>query len=146
GRVTFQNVPKGVYTLKVNEKSGSRLTINPEIGVERNINMNLGLIKSIRVAGRLEEVRQPYDILETNVAGIMVYAKSEEGLIQSAVVNQDHQFEFFLKDGKYDIYIENDKYSFINPKQTIEVRTTEPADSLLFEYKKKDTTIKVRKF
>lgn len=39
--------------------------------------------------GELSEVRQPYDELNTDVTGVLVYARNEEGLIQTAVVNQN---------------------------------------------------------
>ena len=146
GKVTFQNVPQGVYTLKVNESTGSRLRMDPMIVVERNIKMNVGLVKNIRVAGRLSEVKQAYDSKETTVTGILVYAKSEEGEVHTAVVNQNNEFEFYLKDGKYEIYIKNDKFNFLQPTQTIEAKSAEEAEELLFEYKKKDTEIKVRRF
>ncbi|WP_240484971.1 hypothetical protein [Arenibacter latericius] len=146
GKVTFLNVPQGTYKLEVNQSVGSRLRMDPMILVDRNVKMNVGLVKNIRVTGKLTEIRQAYDFKETTVTGIVVYAKSEEGVVHTAVVNQNDEFEFFLKDGQYDIYIKNDKYNFINPKQTIVIGNTENVESLLFEYKKKDTEIKVKRF
>ena len=146
GKVVFQNVPEGIYTLKVNESAGARLMMDPVIMVDKNINRKVGLVKNIRVSGKLTEIKQAYDVLETDVTGIVVYAKSEDGAIYTAVVNQKNEFEFFLKDGKYDLYIENDKYSYIQPNQTIQVTKEGYSETVVFEYKKKDTTIKVKKF
>ncbi|WP_312305969.1 hypothetical protein [Chryseobacterium sp.] len=146
GKVVFQNVPEGTYTLKMNESAGARLMMDPAIMVHANINRKVGLVKNIRVSGKLTEIRQAYDVLETDVTGIVVYAKSEDGSIYTAVVNQKNEFEFFLKDGKYKIYIENDKYSYTQPTQTIQVTKEGYSKTLVFEYKKKDTTIKVKKF
>lgn len=146
GKVVFQNVPDGIYTLKVNESAGARLMMDPVILVNKNINRKVGLVKNIKVSGKLIEIKQAYDVLETDVTGIVVYAKSEEGAIYSAVVNQKNEFEFFLKEGKYDFYIENDKYSYTQPHQTIQVTKEGYSGTVVFEYKKKDTTIKVKKF
>ncbi|KAA0128468.1 hypothetical protein FY557_08905 [Chryseobacterium sp. SN22] len=146
GKVVFQNVPEGIYTLKVNESAGARLMMDPAIMVNNNINRKVGLVKNIRVSGKLSEIKQAYDDVETDVTGIVVYAKSEDGKIYTAVVNQKNEFEFFLKDGKYDLYIENDKYSYIQPIQTIQVTKDGYSGTVVFEYKKKDTTIKVKKF
>lgn len=146
GKVVFQNVPEGTYTLKMNESAGARLMMDPVIMVHANINRKVGLVKNIRVSGKLTEIRQAYDVLETDVTGIVVYAKSEEGMIYTAVVNQKNEFEFFLKDGKYTLYIENDKYSYTQPSQTIQVTKEGYSKTVVFEYKKKDTTIKVKKF
>lgn len=146
GKVVFQNVPEGIYTLKVNESAGARLMMDPVIMVNSNINRKVGLVKNIRVSGKLKEIRQAYDDLETDVTGIVVYARSEDGTIYTSVVNQRNEFEFFLKDGKYDLYIENDKYSYTQPTQTIQVTKEGYSETVVFEYKKKDTTIKVKKF
>ena len=146
GKVVFQNVPDGIYTLKVNESAGARLMTDPVITVYKNINRKVGLVKNIKVSGKLKEIKHAYDILETEVTGIVVYAKSEDGTVYTAVVNQNNEFEFFLKDGTYTLYIENDKYSYTQPNQTIQVTKEGYADIVIFEYKKKDTTIKVKKF
>ena len=146
GKVIFQNVPEGIYTLKVNESAGTRLMIDPVMMVNSNINRKVGLVKNIRVSGKLTEIKQAYDVLETDVTGIIVYAKDKDGVIYTAVVNQKNEFEFFLKDGKYDLYIENDRYSYTKPIQTIQVTKDGYSETVIFEYKKKDTTIKVKKF
>lgn len=146
GKVVFQNVPDGIYTMKVNESAGARLMTDPVIMVYKNINRKVGLVKNIKVSGKLKEIKQAYDVLETEVTGIVVYAKSEDGTVYTAVVNQNNEFEFFLKDGTYTLYIENDKYSYIQPNQTIRVTKEGYPDTVVFEYKKKDTTIKVKKF
>ncbi|MCD1116551.1 hypothetical protein [Chryseobacterium turcicum] len=146
GKVVFQNVPEGIYTLKVNESASARLMMDPVIMVNKNINRKVGLVKNIKVSGKLKEIKQTYDVLETDVTGIVVYAKSEDGVIYTAVVNQKNEFEFFLKDGKYNLYIENDKYSYTQPNQTIQVTKEGYSGTVVFEYKKKDTTIKVKKF
>jgi len=146
GKVVFQNVPDGIYTMKVNESAGARLMTDPVIMVYKNINRKVGLVKNIKVSGKLKEIKQAYDVLETEVTGIVVYAKSEDGTVYTAVVNQNNEFEFFLKDGTYSLYIENDKYSYIQPNQTIRVTKEGYPDTVVFEYKKKDTTIKVKKF
>ena len=146
GKVVFQNVPTGIYKFKMNESAAARLMMDPVIHVTQNINRKVGLVKNIRVSGKLTEIKQAYDVLGTDVTGIVVYAKSEEGLVYTAVVNQKNEFEFFLKDGKYDLYIENDLYLYTHPIQTIEVTKEDYSDLVVFEYKKKDTIIKVKKF
>ncbi|MBY5957977.1 hypothetical protein KUV50_07545 [Membranicola marinus] len=146
GKVTFQNVPKGAYTLKVNERTGARMMMDPMIVVHKNRTIKVGLVKNVRVAGKLSEVKQQYDEKNTDVSGLMVYAKDEQGNIQTAVVNRKHEFEFFLTDGFYDIYIKSDKYHFDTPLQTIKVKKGTQPEFMVFEYKKKDTTIKVKKF
>lgn len=146
GKVTFQNVPTGNYKLQVNESAGARLKMDPMIGVDRNKKIKVGLVNNIKVTGKLVEIRQQYDLLETTASGIKVYAKSEEGVIYTTVINQENEFEFFLENGQYDIYIQNDQYKYTNTNQTINVNNKTKPESLIFNYKKKDTVIKIKKF
>lgn len=146
GKVIFQNVPEGIYQLRVNESLGGQFLMNDLINVNKNINRQIGLVKKIRVHGILKEVRQAYDAVDSYVTGIVVYAKSADGTIYTAIVNQKNEFEFFLKEGKYEIYIENDKYSYVRPAQSVQVSNEYDPEMLIFEYKKKDTNIKVKKF
>ncbi len=146
GRVNFQNVPSGSYNLKVNESAGLRLMIDPMIVVDRNLKLEVGLVKNKRITGRLVEIKQEYDVLDTDVRGIIVYARNQAGEVQSTVVNQNNEFEFFLKDEVYDIYIQNNKYNYSEALKRIDVKSATENDILIFEYSKKDTTIKVKKF
>ena len=145
GKVTFQNVPKGSYTVTIQERTGSHKTMEPLL-VNQNIKMELGISENVRVSGKLSEVRQPYDDLDTDVRGVVVYARTDDGEVLKTMVNRDYEFEFYLQYGTYEIYIENDQFSFINPVQTIILDEDVDPEFLVFEYKKKNTTIKVKTF
>ncbi|RQP13392.1 MAG: hypothetical protein EAS48_03910 [Chryseobacterium sp.] len=146
GRVTFENVPEGNYRLRLHQTASSRLMTDPEIAVYKNISKQLGLVKSTKVTGKLVEIRQAYDKVETSATGIAVYAKDETGEVFTTVVDQDNEFEFFLKDGIYEVFINNDRYTFVKPSQTVKVESGTDTLDLLFEYKKKGVEIKVKKF
>src|SRR5690606_2608611 len=145
GRVTFQNVPKGTYTIQVQGKGGSTGHRAP-IVVDRNTQMEVGLVETIRVTGRLSEVRQKYDRRDTDVRGTVVYARSGDGEVHRTVVNYENYFEFFLKHGEYEIYIDSEQYNFLNPVQTVVLDDHKDRETLVFEYQKKDTSIKVKTF
>lgn len=146
GKVTFQNVPAGSYKLEVNGSAALRLMMDPMLLVDRNVKLEVGLIKNKRITGKLVEIKQAYDVLDTDVRGVIVYARNEAGEVQSTVVNQNNEFEFFLKNEVYDIYIQNDKYNYSEPLKRIDVKNSVENEVIIFEYSKKDTTIKVKKF
>ena len=146
GRVRFKNVPNGSYTLRVNESRGVRLMIDPVISVQKNVNLQIGLGRNNLVKGKLAEIKQLYDELESDVTGILIYAEDKTGEKWYTAVNQDNEFEFFLKNGMYRIYIENSTYDFVNSSKVIELANKDYSHTLLFEYKKKDRQIKVKKF
>ena len=146
GKVRFSNVPKGSYTLKINETAGLRMVTDPNIIVDSNRTLKIALVKKNKVIGKLVEIKQPYDKLNTTVRGVIVYAKDREGNVISTVVDQNDTFELFLGNGAYDIYIENNKYEYINASQKVILENEIHPKPLTFEYKKKDTEIKVKKF
>ena len=146
GKVRFKNVPKGSYRLRVNESAGLRLMNDPIILVSKSINFQLGLGKNNKVKGKLIEIKQEYDGLNSDVRGIVVYAEDEAGHKTYTAVNQDEEFEFFLKNGSYRIFIENQRYEYLKPSQIIQLDNADYSETLIFEYVKKDRQIKVKKF
>ena len=146
GKLSFKNVPKGSYRLRVNESIGVRLMQDPTILVVKNMNLKIGLGKNNKVKGKLAEVKQAYDDLETDVSGIVVYAEDEQGQKIYTAVDQNNEFEFFLKNGTYRIFIENNKYEYVKPSQIIQLDNADYSETLLFNYMKKDRQVKVKKF
>ena len=146
GKVSFKNVPKGSYKLRVNESMGVRLMQDPTILVGKSMNLKIGLGKNNKVIGKLVEDKQTYDDLESDVRGIVVYAEDEKGLKTYTAVDQNNEFEFYLKNGTYRIFIENNRYEYVHPSQTIKLDNADYSETLLFNYRKKDRQIKVKKF
>lgn len=146
GRVSFKNVPKGSYRLRVNESRGLRLLEDPIILVSKSLNLQIGLGKNNKVKGKLIEIKQDYDGLDSDVRGIVIYAEDEDGNKTYTAVNQNEEFEFFLKNGSYRIFVENQRYEYLKPSQMIQLDNADYSETLIFEYVKKDREIKVKKF
>lgn len=146
GKVSFRNVPKGNYKIYVSGKTGLRLLSDANILVNRNINAPIALGKSNKVKGKLVEIKHAYDFQEADVRGIVIYAEDEHGNRTYTAVDPQNKFEFFLKNGTYRIYIENQKYEYLEPSKTIELNNADHSEILIFEYRKKDRQIKVKKF
>ena len=146
GKVSFRNVPKGDYKLRVNETSGLRLIDDTTILVDRNHSLKIALGKNNKVIGRLVEIKQNYDLQASDIRGIVIYAEDEYGAKTYTAVDQNDEFEFFLKNGTYRIYVENQNYEYLEPSQTIQLNNADYSETLIFEYRKKDRQIKVKKF
>lgn len=146
GRVTFKNVPKGSYRLRVNESKGVRLMRDPMLLVAKSVNLKIGLGKNNVVRGKLIEIKQTYDNLASDVRGIVIYAEDEQGVVTYTAIDQNDEFEFFLKNGKYRIFIENNKYEYLKPSQIVQLNNADHPEVLIFNYRKKDREIKVKKF
>ncbi len=146
GKVSFRNVPKGTYKLRVNESTGLRLMDDTPILVEKNQNSKIALGKNNKVKGKLVELRQTYDLQSSDIRGIVVYAEDENGIKTYTAVDPNDEFEFFLKNGTYRIFIENQNFEYLEPSQTIKLNNADYSEILIFEYRKKDRQIKVKKF
>ncbi len=145
GRVSFLNVPTGSYTLKITDANGAPQT-EFVLEVTSNIRRKLGIIQKVRVTGRMEEIKQSYDTVETSAVGTNVYARDTAGTTYTTVVDQQDRFEFLLPPGTYEVYIQSDQYNYEESQQSVVVRTGTAHPELLFRYRKKDTEVKVRKF
>lgn len=146
GKVSFRNVPEGSYKLRVNESTGLRLMDDSSILVSRNYNSQIALGKNNKVKGKLIEIKQTYDLQGSDIRGIVIYAEDEDGEKTYTAVDPNDEFEFFLKNGSYRIFIENERYEYVKPSQTIELNNADYLETLIFEYMKKDRQIKVKKF
>lgn len=144
GRATFHNVPKGVYTLKIGQ---STLSVEDEkqVVIDGNETLRMGVARYYRIRGSLREIQQAYDLQATNVTGIVVYAKDSLGNVISTVTDQNHEFEFFVKNGSYIIFIENNTFDFPERAQKV-VANGSNIPEILFEYRKKNKDIKIKRF
>jgi hypothetical protein len=146
GEVNYRNVMPGTYRLSVNGQEGLQLRGIDSVLVNRNRTILLPMIQNIHISGELKEIRQQYDTKETDIVGINIYAKNEKGEKFNTFVNPQGGFDLYLIEGNYTIYIENTRYEFLNPSQNIQAVKGETNNKLIFEFKKKDTEIKVKKF
>ncbi|HUH18722.1 hypothetical protein [Albibacterium sp.] len=146
GEVNYQNVMPGTYRLSINNQEGLQLKGVDSVLVNRNRTLLLPMIQNIRISGELKEIRQQYDTKEADITGINVYAKNEKGEIFNTFVNPQGGFDFYLIEGNYTVYFENTRYEFLNPSQSAQAIKGETSKKLIFEFKKKGTEIKVKKF
>ena len=116
------------------------------ISVDKNINSQIALGKNNKVNGKLLEIKQTYDVQESDIQGILIYAEDKDGNKTYTAVDQKDEFEFFLKNGSYRIYVENQNYEFLTPSQIIMLENSDYPETLIFEFRKKDRQIKVKKF
>ena len=146
GKVSFRNVPKGNYKVYVSGQTELRMLSEASIVVNRNINSQIPLGKSNKVKGKLVEIRQAYDDQEADVRGVMIYAEDESGEKTYTAVGPNDEFELFLKNGTYRIYIENQRYKYLEPSKTIQLNNEDHPEILIFKFEKKNRQIKVKQF
>jgi len=146
GKVKYLNVPPGSYPLAIASKEAWRLAKGAKVDVKRNVKLDVALIKVKPVEGRLIEKRQQYDRYESDIQGIRVYARNTAGLVESTLTDAEGNFRFYLAPDEYTVYVKNNRYDFTRPSQQIAVRADHSPVQLTFEFRKKETVIKVKRF
>lgn len=146
GEVIFYNVPKGEYNLSLYSAEGLRMNRHPIIKVEKNLRLEVPMVRKIKLRGRLEERKKSYDRQETNPRGIIVYAKDQQGREFQTLVNQNNKFEFSLDAGIYEVYIKSEQFHFLEASQIVDLNKRDEDTLLIFEYEKKNLDIKVKQF
>lgn len=148
GIVKYSNLEDGSYAVSI-YKSNLRLPVllNDSISVTHNQTFKIPVIKTNPVTGKLKEIKERYDAETADIMGIAIYAQNTETRkTVTAVTDVEGNFAFQLPQGQYRIYIENDRYEIVNNTQQITVQNGQAIQPVIFEFKKKDIIIKVKKF
>lgn len=148
GIVKYSNLEDGSYAVSI-YKNNLRLPVlqNDSIVVTHNKTFKIPVIKTNPVAGKLKEIKERYDAETADIMGITIYAQNTETKkLETAVTDAEGSFAFQLPQGQYRIYIENDRYEIVNNAQQITVQNGQVTQPVVFEFKKKDIIIKVKKF
>ncbi len=147
GVVKYSNLADGSYAVSI-YKNNLRLPLQYDsITVSHNKTYKIPVIKTNAVTGKLKEIKERYDAETADIMGIAIYAKNlETQKLVTAVTDVEGSFAFQLPQGQYRIYIENDRYEIVNNTQQITVQNGQAIQPVIFEFKKKDIIIKVKKF
>lgn len=148
GQVKYMNLKEGDYTLSVSKNN----QIIPLLGVDKlsihkNLKLNLPIVKTISIQGKMVEVKDRYDNQVADFVGINIYAQNlDNGKVTVSVTEIDGSFNFQLVEGKYKFYIQNDRYEILNNQQEILIKNNESPEEILFKFKNKELKIRKKKF
>lgn len=148
GMATFANLPNKEYSLTV-KKNGQELSLlsSKKVSVAKNKRYNLAVVKENTVSGRMVETKKKYDLEQTDVSGINIYAQNTStNEIRTTITDWSGGFIFRLPAGSYRIYIQNNRYEIANNSQVVSVKDNAPVKEIIFDYVNKEVEIRVKKF
>lgn len=148
GFVKFANLPKQEYNIVV-KKNGQTLSLlsNNKVLISKNKKYELPVVKVNTVTGKMIETKKKYDVEQTDVSGISIYAENlSTKEITTTVTDWGGGFMLHLREGNYRIYILNNRYEIANNAQNITVKNNVPTKEVNFNYINTEVEIRVKKF
>lgn len=148
GVVKYANLKDGDYTISVT-KNNQRIPLMgmEKLTINKNVKLEIPVVKTITLLGVLSEKKDKYDVQVADYTGINVYAQDlASGKIFVAITEADGSFNFQLVEGKYKVYIQNDRYEILNNHQEIDLKNTGVLPKLIFYFKSKELKIRKRQF
>lgn len=148
GFVKFANLPRKEYIITA-KKNGQALHLlsDNKITISGNKKYELPVVKVNKISGKMVEIKKKYNVEQTDISGINIYAENlSTNQITSTVTDWSGAFILNLREGKYRIYIQNNRYEIVNNSQVIIVKNIEPTKEIIFNYINKEVKIRVKKF
>lgn len=147
GRIVLYNLEKGEKTVQVKEGKGWNLPVPLDVSLQRNTSINVPLVKSGKLSGRLVPVAQKYITREPALEGIRVIATDALHRTFLSVTNENGEFYFSLPAGRYIIHVETagQQFSVTDPRK--EVMVNELNNSILtFQWLDERRKTEVKRF
>ncbi len=122
--------------------------LNPvEITLKRNSRMEIGLVKTAVLTGKLEFVAERYAGNAPPPSGLKVKAVASNGVEQSTLTNEQGEFVFYLPEGSYAVSVETRGLHFkmVLEKQTVKLTPGEKKD-IVFKYVYDERKVEVSQF
>jgi len=147
GLVKFLGLKDKLYTVTIVNSKNWTVTEGTKVFLNKNISLEIPLIKMERLSGKLSYVSDKYSEGVPSSSGLRVKAIAVNGKIYSTLTNDEGTFSFYLPENRYSVYIETDglPYAMINTKETVEVKRDQVV-SLEFKYKYEGRKIDVVRF
>jgi hypothetical protein len=109
--------------------------------------LDIPVVKTITLQGKLVEIKEKYDVQQADFMGINIYAQNVETKKVTVVVTEiDGSFVFQLTEGKYQLYIQNDRYEILNNQQEVTINQHDAPIDVIFNFKNKELKIRKKQF
>lgn len=147
GEVKFLGAKDKKYEITIINDKGWSATDGTAVFLSKNIRLEIPLVKTERLTGKLTYVADKYNESVPSSSGLRVKAVAENGKVYSTVTNDEGDFSFYLPENKYSVYVETEgmPYSMLNPKEIVEIKRNK-VQSLEFKYKYQRRKVDVVKF
>ena len=148
GRVTFKNVQPGEYGVQILNSKGWAARDAMNILVSTSKNMEVPLVKTAVLRGKIEVQQSRYQNAKPELSGIAVLASDQMGNTFKALTNEEGSYNFYLRPGLYRIFIETlgMSFSIANPSHELSLTEGKAVNNLNFQYVDEQRKIEVVRF
>ncbi|HMI01051.1 MAG TPA: hypothetical protein VK541_01140 [Pedobacter sp.] len=147
GAVVFTGAQNKLYAVSIVNNKNWSLEQTTEVYLNKNVKLEIPLVKTERLTGRLAYIADKYNDGAPSIAGLRIKAIAENGKTFSTLTNEDGMFNFYLPESKYIVSVDTEgmPYSILNPNESVEVKRSQVTD-LEFKYKYTQRKVEVTKF
>jgi len=143
GKVTFQNLLAGPYTLSIENNKGWVSAVSNELIISKNKSLNIPLVKTKIVRGKIQVINQKYQEASPTIAGIRVNASDDRGNTYRTLTDEQGNYTLYLASGDYNVYIETEGMPFSIENNTNRIQLTEKLKIIQLDFQYKDERRKV---
>ena len=148
GRVTFKNVQPGDYAVQIMNSKGWAARDAMNILVSTNKDMEVPLVKTAVLRGKIEAQQSRYQNTKSELSGIAVLASDQMGNTFKTLTNEEGSYNFYLRPGQYRIFIETlgMSFSIANPSHQLNLAEGKAVYDLNFQYVDEQQKVEVTRF
>lgn len=147
GTVAFKNMNKEAYTAFVTNTKGWSLQEPTVVFLDKNKHLEIPLVKTQSLNGRLKVVAGKYLDSQPVLAGIRISAMDSNGRIHQTLTDDEGTFCFYLPQNDYTVYIETTgmPFSIENGREQVQLKG-KVVEMLTFLYKDERRKVGVMRF
>ncbi len=149
GVAKFQNIPDGAYTIEIINNNGWNTTGTPNILLTKNLMLEIPLVKTNILKGKIRIKMNKYLESQPYLAGIRINAVDRNGKQYHTLSDAEGNYSFYLPPSTYSVFIDTKGmlFSIENANNEIEIRGIKKTTYQLdFEYKDDRRKIEVKRF
>lgn len=148
GQVEFRQLPAGNYTVELINSKGWNVSLPLTIVLEKNKAIEVPLIRSKILEGKLMIIGKNYQTTRPILSGIRIKAIDEQGREHQTLTDVDGQYTFYLPPGAYQVSIETEGMPFAieNAKEDVELLDNQERYTVDFQYRDERRKVGITRF
>lgn len=148
GQVEFRELPAGNYTVELINNKGWNASLPLSIVLEKNKAIEVPLIRSTILEGKLIIVGKNYQNTRPVLSGIRIKAMDVQGKEHQTLTDVDGQYTFYLPPGTYQVSIgtEGMPFTIENAKENVELLDNQERYTIDFRYRDERRKVGIMRF
>lgn len=148
GRVEFQQMPIGNYTVELLNSKGWNASQPLSIVLEKNKTIEVALIRSKILEGKLVVVGKNYQTTKPVLSGIRIKAIDSQGKERQTLTDVEGHYTFYLAPGSYQVSIETEgmPFSIENAAEKIQLQDSQERYTIDFRYRDERRKVGITRF